>query len=251
MRPATRNPAVSQAFRRGLRDGLPFALVVGPFGLVFGVLATDAGLSLAQVMGFSAGVLAGASQFAALQLMIDGAPFAAVLLAGLLVNLRMAMYSASLAPYLGRLPIGRRAVLAYMLLDQNYAASILEFERRPALTLAERTAYFFGSAVFVVLPWLVATWAGVKLGATVPPGWPLDFALPIAFLSMIGPMLRTPAHVAAAGVSVAVALALWWVPWSLGLMVAALAAMATGARVELVLTRRRAAQGADGDEGAR
>jgi predicted branched-subunit amino acid permease len=217
-------------------------LVVGPFGLVFGVLSAEAGLSLAQAMGFSVGVLAGASQFAALQLMTESAPLAVVVLAGLLVNLRMAMYSASLAPWLGQLPMGRRGLLAYLLLDQPYAVSIVEFERRPEISLRERTAYFLGSTVFVVFPWLLATWAGVQLGAAVPPQWPLDFALPIAFLSLIGPMLRTPAHIAAAFVSIAVALALWWLPYTLGLLAAALAAMATGAQVELWQTRRRGAQ---------
>jgi predicted branched-subunit amino acid permease len=228
------------AFWRGFRDGIPFALVIGPFGLVFGVLGAEAGLTLVQAMGFSVGVLAGASQFAALQLMTEGAPLAIVVLAGLLVNLRMAMYSASLAPWLGAVPMGRRALLACLLLDQTYAVSIAEFERRPTLTLTQRTAYFVGSTIFVVLPWFLATWAGVQLGTAVPPEWPLDFALPIAFLSLIGPMLRTRAHVAAALVSVIVALLLWWLPYTLGLLVAAIAAMLTGAQVELWQTRQRA-----------
>lgn len=230
-----------RAFWRGFRDGIPFALVVGPFGLVFGVLSVEAGLTLAQAMGFSVGVLAGASQFAALQLMIDGAPLLIVVLAGLLVNLRMAMYSASLAPWLGALPMAKRSLLAYLLLDQPYAVSIVEYERTPSLTLQQRTAYFLGSTFFVVVPWLAATWAGVRLGATIPAEWPLDFAVPIAFLSLIGPMLRTPAHVAAAMVSIGVALALWWLPYQLGLLVAAIAAMLTGAQVELLQARRAAA----------
>jgi predicted branched-subunit amino acid permease len=234
-------PQVQRAFWRGFRDGIPFALVVGPFGLVFGVLGAEAGLSLAQAMGFSVGVLAGASQFAALQLMTEGAPLVIVVLAGLLVNLRMAMYSASLAPWLGAVPLTRRALLSYLLLDQPYAVSIVEFERRPALSLGERTAYFLGSTIFVVFPWLLATWAGVRLGATVPQEWPLDFALPIAFLSLIAPMLRSPAHLGAALVSIGLALALWWLPYTLGLLVAAIAAMLTGARIEVWLTRRRKA----------
>lgn len=238
--PQTR-PAPRRAFLRGLRDGLPFVVALVPFGLVFGVLAAEAGLTLAQAMGFSAGVLAGASQFAALQLMIDGAPMVVVVLAGLLINLRMAMYSAALAPYLGGLSLSRRGIVAYLLLDQTYAMGSVEFDRRPQLTLSERMAYFLGSAVFVVTPWLVATWAGVRLGATVPAGWPLDFALPIAFLSLIGPMLRTPAHMAAAAVAVVVALALWWLPYNLGLLGAAIVAMMTGARVELWQAARAAA----------
>ena len=82
----------------GVRDGLPFILMAAPFATVFGVAATDAGLTLAQVMGFSVLVIAGASQFAAVQMMADNAGIALVLFAALAVNLRMAMYSASLGP---------------------------------------------------------------------------------------------------------------------------------------------------------
>jgi predicted branched-subunit amino acid permease len=60
-----------QAFWNGARDALPFTIVVVPFAILFGVVGTEAGLNLAQVMGFSIGVIAGASQFAALQLMSE------------------------------------------------------------------------------------------------------------------------------------------------------------------------------------
>ena len=38
-------------FLRGLRDSLPFLLVVGPFAMLFGVVGTEAGLNIAEVMG--------------------------------------------------------------------------------------------------------------------------------------------------------------------------------------------------------
>ena len=60
----------------------------------------------------------------------------------------------------------------------------------------------------------------------------LGAAVPIAFIALIGPMLRTLAHVGAALVSVVLALALAWIPYNLGLLVAALAAMAAGALIE-------------------
>ena len=230
----------SAAFRRGVRDGAPFLLVVAPFGLVFGVIGVEAGLGLAEVMGFSIFVIAGASQLAAVQLMAEGAPLAVVLATALAINLRMAMYSAALAPHLGSLPLGRRGVMAYFLVDQSFAASALEFERRPEMSVEEKAAYFFGVVTPVCAPWYVATLAGALLGTGLPPGWGLDFAVPITFLAVIAPMLRTPAHMAAAAVSVGGALALAVLPWNLGLLLAALAAMATGAAVEIAAERRAA-----------
>ena len=130
---------VSAAYWRGVRQGLPFVLVIVPFGLLFGVAGSEAGMSLFEVLGFSVLVIAGA--------------------------------------------------------------------------------------------WL---------GKAIPAEFALDFAVPVTFLAMIAPMLRSVPHVVAAGVSVAMALALSFLPSGTGLMLAAALAMAAGAQTELWLARRAA-----------
>lgn len=227
-----------QAYWRGFRDGAPFVLVVAPFGMLFGVVGTEAGLNLAEVMGMTMLVIAGAAQFTAVALMQENAPTVIVLATALAVNLRMAMYSAALVPHIGSAPVWQRAVAAYFLVDQSYAVSVLEFERRPGMSLAEKTAYYFGVVSPVCFPWYAATWVGAVLGARIPPEFALDFAVPVTFLAMVAPALRTLAHVAAAVTSVAVALALSFLPYNLWLVGAALAAMMVGARVELWMRRR-------------
>ena len=87
--------------------------------------------------------------------------------------------------------------------------------------------------------WAAAT-LGFVLGRAIPESWALDFAVPITFLAMIGPMLRTPAHVAAALVAIVASLAFASLPSGLGLFVAAPLAMLTGAGVEVLTERRRA-----------
>ena len=77
-----------QAFWHGLVQSLPFMLVLVPFGMLFGVVAAEAGLSLVHVLGFSTLVLAGASQFTAVQLMTDQAPVLVVIITAIAVNLR-------------------------------------------------------------------------------------------------------------------------------------------------------------------
>ena len=233
--------AIKAAYWRGFRHGLPFLLVIAPFGLLFGVAATKAGMDLAQVMGFSGLVIAGAAQFTALQLMGDHAPVVLILAASLAVNLRMAMYSAALSPHLGRAPVWQKALVAYFLLDQSYALAANEYETRPQMTRAEKLLYFAGACTPICPLWFVATLAGALAGAAIPPEFALDFAVPITFLAMIGPALRSLAHVAAAVVSVVGALALSFLPSGVGLMIAALVAMVTGAQVELWVNRRKGA----------
>ena len=228
------------SYWRGLRDGTPFLIMVVPFAMLFGVLATEAGLSVLETMTFSVIVIAGASQFTALQLMSENAPTWVVLASALAVNLRLAMYSASITPHLGAAPGWQRALIAYFLVDQTYALSVVDAEARPDQSIAQKVAFFFGHATPICGTWYLGTLLGAWLGTTVPADWNLDFALPIAFLAMIGPLLRTPAHVAAALVSVALALGFAWVPYNLALLIGGLGGMMAGAQAELWAERRRA-----------
>ena len=222
---------------QGVRDGAPFILVIVPFATLFGVVGTEAGLHIAETMAFSILVIAGAAQFAALQLLTDNVPTLIALVSALAVNLRMAMYSASLTPWLGGAPLWQRALAAYFTVDQSYACAVVKFEQEPHWSVPARMAYFFGVVTPICPLWYVFTLVGALVGSAMPAGLPLDFALPITFLAMIGPMLRTPAHMAAALVSVTLALVLAALPWNLGLLVAGLAGMMTGARVEVMVAR--------------
>ena len=232
--------SLGRSARAGFVQALPFLLVLVPFALLFGVVATAAGLDIAQVMGFSILVLAGASQFSAVQLMTDHAAVLVVLASALAINLRMAMYSASLVPYVGAAPAWQRALLAYVLIDQTYGLAIQRFERDPRLSVAQRMAYLAGATPVLCLPWVGFTYVGATAGQLIPAEWPLDFAVPITFLAMIAPMLRTLPHVIAAGVAILSALALTGMPPGTGVLVAGPLGMAAGALSETWLIRRRA-----------
>lgn len=227
-------------FRQGVFDGLPFFAVIVPFGMLFGVISAEAGLNMFEAVAFSVVVIAGAAQFTAIQLLIDQVPTLIVLTSALAVNLRMAMYSASLTPHIGGAPLWKRAIMAYFTIDQSYACAIVAYEKNPHWQMPEKVSYFMGTAVAICPPWYTATAFGAWLGAGVPDNLALDFAVPITFIAMIGPMLRTGAHRAAALTSVVLALVFNGLPYNLGLMVAGVGAMMVGAQVELWLERRTA-----------
>lgn len=222
-----------------MRDGVPFLIVILPFGLLFGVAAREAGWDFAQILGMSVLVIAGASQFTALQLMQDHAPTLVVILTATAVNLRHAMYSASIAAHLGPLPLWRRALVAYALVDQTYGAAMNRYAAEPQMGQGDKAAYFAGVAAQTCGVWYAATVAGALLGSGLPPALALDFAVPVAFISLFAPALRSLPHLAAALVSAAGTLALSPVPYGLGLILAACAAMATGAALEIRQERRR------------
>jgi predicted branched-subunit amino acid permease len=112
-----------------MRASLPLLVGVVPFGLVVGVAAVDAGLPPAAAFGMSIVVFAGASQLAVIELLRSDTPLVLVVLTGVIVNLRILMYSASIAPYFQQYRTRWKALLAYFLTDQAYAVAIARYTR--------------------------------------------------------------------------------------------------------------------------
>lgn len=217
-------------FLSGVRAELPILVGVVPFGLIFGALAVSAGLPPLLAQGMSSVIFAGSAQFIGAGLMADGAPALVLLATTLFVNLRHLLYSASLAPHVGHLPLRWRMLLAYLLTDEAYAVTILHYTESDSPPAA-RHWFFLGAGLTLWLGWQISTAAGVLLGAAVPPSWSLDFALPLTFIAIVVPLIRNRTMLAVAAVSGIVALLTAGLPFKLGLLAAALAGMAVGWRL--------------------
>lgn len=228
-----------RGFRQGFWSGLPFALVLGPFGMLFGVIATEAGLNLAEVMGFSVLVIAGAAQVTALSLMNENAPVLIVVFTALAVNMRMAIYSAALVEHFGAFPLWKRAVAAYWLFDQPFAMTSVDITKNPQRPRDERFGFYLGVAIPLGILWYVVTYLGATIGDLLPTDIGMEFAIPATFLALVAPLLRSLPHLAAAFTSVAGTLAFASLPFNSGLLLAALLALIVGAEIEKRLERRR------------
>lgn len=219
------------AFQEGALEVLPIVAGIIPFGLVAGAAAVDAGLGIEGAMSLSLLVFAGASQLAAIDLLARDAPLLVVLLTVGVINLRMAMYSASLAPRLANVPLLRRLVAAYFLVDQAYALSIMRVKRdagRP-----HRLAYYFGVALPLWVNWQLMTAIGALVGTTIPDWLPLEATIPLVFLTLLVPAVTDRATLAAAVVSGAVATLAANLPNNAGLLVGAFSGIAAGTLVAL------------------
>jgi 4-azaleucine resistance transporter AzlC len=214
------------AFRLGVRALLPMHLGVAPFGVIYGVIALQSGIPPLAAILMSSIVFAGSAQFLLAQLVGAGAPGLLSVGAVGLLNLRHALYSASVAPVLAHLPQRWKILLAYLLTDEAYAAAI------PHMLASPRPAnahwILFGSGFALWFGWQLATIAGVMLGAQLPSDLGLDFALPLTFIAIVVPMLTDRARIWAALASGACALVLASLPWKLGLFAAALSGIAVG-----------------------
>lgn len=219
----------------------PMLLGVVPFGLVAGATPASAGLGGWTAVGFSTIVFAGASQLAAIDVLAGGGSAIVATIAACTINLRMLLYSASLAPYLARERPGRRLAAAYFLTDQAYAVSIARWPTDPDVD--RRLPYYFGAALTLWTSWQVATIAGVLIGSAVPERLPLDFAVPLVFLVLLVPAMSSLSAVAAAvaGGGMAVLVAELGAH-DLAIVAGAVTGITAGAVAELVLERHRRLQ---------
>ncbi len=215
--------------RRGLADVSPLLLGMAPFGAITGVAAVDAGLGFGEAVALSVVVFAGASQLAALELLSVDAHLAVVVATAVVINLRMAMYSASIAPYFERFSTAWRAGLSYLLTDPSYALSIVEFRSNRDV---DRRAYYLTVAVTLWVTWQLTTVVGYVLGAGVPDSWQLDFAVPLVFVALLVPAIEDRASLVAGIVGAAVAVAGVGAPLNLGLLVGAASGVLAGVILE-------------------
>lgn len=220
----------SKSFWAGVRDELPLLIGVMPFGLIYGVLALEAGLSPAAAQMMSSIVFAGSAQFITTQLVREAVPGLVIVLTIAVVNMRHMLYSASIAPYLRGLSMKWKVLLSYLLTDEAYAVAIVDYERRGLTPYGHW--YFLGAGLTLWFSWQLSTFAGILLGATLPESWPLDFALPITFIALVIPTLRDRPAVAASLTAGAVALAAYDLPYKLGLMLAGVLGILVGTWLE-------------------
>jgi predicted branched-subunit amino acid permease len=231
-------------FFRGVRAELPILVGVAPFGMIFGVLALEAGITGFQAQAMSAIVFGGSSQIVFSQLVHLAAPGWVIVLTVGVVNLRHALYSASLAPYLQRLRPAWKWLLSYLLTDEAYAVTVIHYQNSPdPAVLAEseqrtgcepdlRHWFFLGAGLALWSCWQLSTAVGIALGAVVPASWSLDFTLALTFIALVVPNLKDRASWVTALSAGLVALLAFSIPYKLGLIVAALVGILFGLLVE-------------------
>ena len=222
-------PSPRRELLLGMRDQVPLLLGVIPFGLIFGALAIAVGLSPLVAQGFSLFVFAGSAQFIAVSLIGESASALVVIITIILVNLRHALYSASLAPFLAHLPRSWKLALGWLLTDEAFA---MASRRYRGGTLGNAHWYTLGTGLALWAAWQISTAAGIALGAGLPPSLSLDFALPLTFLALVAPTLVDRPTLAAALSAGVLGLAFMDFPFRLGLVAASIAGVALGLWVE-------------------
>jgi 4-azaleucine resistance transporter AzlC len=217
----------SHSMGAGARDIAPILIGIVPFGLVAGASVIQAGFGLAEAIGMSLFVNAGASQIVAVTLFGSGAPLWLALGTALVVNARMFIYATSIAPVLSHAPGWLRPLLGHMLVDQNYATTMTRGRFRGDVDVIP---YYVGAWLALASTWQLSSIAGALIGPLIPPAWGLEFAVPLVFLAMLAPALKDSTAVSVCIVTaVASAVLVPLLPMQTGLIAAILVGMLFGA----------------------
>src|SRR5512141_1176920 len=219
-----------QEFMDGARLSLGAVLSYLPFGVVCGVSAIQAGMSEAAALAMPALVFGGSSQVVVNQLLLEKAPLWVVVASGLIVNLRFMIYSAALARHTRNAPLRERLLYAAFIVDHTYAFT--EQRAREDPKTPHLLAYYLGCCAVIWPTWVVFNALGIFAGLAIPPSWQLEFTVPLAFISLMAPLLRDRGMWIAALAGGAAGLVFVHLPLKLGLIAACATGVAAAMGVE-------------------
>ncbi|OCJ05163.1 branched-chain amino acid ABC transporter permease [Rhizobium sp. AC44/96] len=170
-------------FIDGLRGGFPITVAAAPFGALFGALAADHGMSLAELTLMSATVYAGASQMVGIELFGHDIQAWLIVASILAVNFRHVLYSAALAPYVKHFTPVQKFFTFFLLVDPQFAETVKRGEAGKPVTFA----WYLGFGLAIYVPWVIVSLIGGLLGSFIgdPKSIGLDILLPAYFLGIV------------------------------------------------------------------
>lgn len=166
----------------GARQMIPLGISIFIYGLTFGVLARQVGLSPIEAVLMSGLVFAGSSQFAALGLWFAPLPVATIVLTTLVVNLRHLLMGAAIKPRIAGLKWWQKYLSLFLMNDEGWALTMGNYAKG-----SHNGALMMGTGIVSFAAWVGATIVGHLLGSVLndPSEIGLDFAFTAVFIGLL------------------------------------------------------------------
>ena len=168
---------------KGIIDVSPLMITVVPFGIIYGVIGMELGLSAYMTFGMSVIIFGGASQIVLLQLFSGGASSFITISSVAAVNSRHLLYGAVFSQYLSNLKITWKIILSYILIDQAFAVSNTYFKNNKDNKY--KHYHLLGAGFTCWFIWQISTILGIFLGSVVPDELGLSFTISLTFLALL------------------------------------------------------------------
>jgi predicted branched-subunit amino acid permease len=227
---AASRPGARHDLAAGAKAMLPWLTGIVPFGLVIGVSAARA--DIPTLAGWLTGPLlfGGSAQIAAIDLLDAGAAPVVVIGAVLAINLRLVLYSATMAPHWRGMPRWWQALAAYLIVDPTVAVGTEAYER--ATDPRQGHLRYLGGAALLWVAWSLAIALGATAGARLPSSLHLELVIPLFLIGEVTARSTTRAAGHAAATAAVVGALSVGVPLHLGPILAVGAGIAAGLRTE-------------------
>lgn len=169
----------------GLKDAFPIMLGYFSVAMAFGLLVKSADLYLKDAVLFSTVVFAGASQFMALNMLINGISVLSIVTATFLVNFRHFIMSASLSSRLIKPKRWQIPFIAFGVTDETFSVVMARESNLSPI-------YVMSVSFFSYISWGSGTAAGFILGTFIPDalGDSLGMGLYVLFMSLLVPEIK-------------------------------------------------------------
>ena len=168
---------------KGIVDVSPLMIPVVPFGIIYGVIGMEIGLSAYMTFAMSVIIFGGASQIVLLQLFSGGASSLVIITSVGAVNSRHLLYGAVFSEYLSHLKITWKIILSYVLSDQAFAVSNTYFKKNKKNEY--KHYHLLGAGFTCWTIWQISTILGIVLGSMVPEELGLSFTISLTFLALL------------------------------------------------------------------
>lgn len=118
-----------KSYKLGSRKILPILPSDILFGLILGITGALGGVSFLLVAATSVIIFAGSAQFIVIILIIKDQPILAIVIAGVLINVRHLMYGAAMHDFLEKTRNIKKIIIAYLLTDEAFLISDLTYRQ--------------------------------------------------------------------------------------------------------------------------
>lgn len=174
-------------FRDGFIANIPIGISVFAYGSVLGILCTQKGVSLLELILMNFFIFAGSAQFVMVEMWSTPLDVIGIVLAALMINLRYFLVGASLNPLFINSSKKEKFKYMHLVADENWAVTMTRLKNEKITPL-----FLFGGGVSILFTWSLGTISGYTLGEFIsdPAKFGLDFAFVAIFTALCFSMYK-------------------------------------------------------------
>ena len=213
-------------FKNGCLQEIPLQLGVFPFGIAYGILGIEVGLTNIQTYLLSIIIFAGVSQIVFAQLFSTFTPSFIIVGTIGIVNLRHILYGVSLSSYLKKLSLKWRVILSYLITDEAFAISYKRFSEEKKTK--NMHFHLLVSGITLWISWQISTLIGIFIGPSIPNSLNLEYVIPLSFIAIVVVSINTKIKLIVFIMSALFSILLKDLPWNLWIITSALISIIIG-----------------------